>query len=111
LRWYGFGNRSFAEAKGGPPGGLSAPPFGGKQTGEYLQGEGKRMKVICAWCERLIRDGIEPASHGICPVCMETEIRNHGSKHGFPGQESLAKGSTNKSWLRIASEELMYLIY
>jgi hypothetical protein len=69
------------------------------------------MKVKCAWCGNLIRDGIEPTSHGICPVCLESELRNHGSKHGFPGQEALANGSTNKSCLRVASEELIYLIY
>lgn len=30
------------------------------------------MKVICAWCQRLLRDGpAEPVSHGICSTCME----------------------------------------
>ncbi|MEI8233812.1 MAG: hypothetical protein WCH57_03905 [Verrucomicrobiota bacterium] len=28
------------------------------------------MKLICAWCKKVIRDGPEePISHGICPEC------------------------------------------
>ena len=27
------------------------------------------MKVICAWCRDLIRDGDAPTSHGICEAC------------------------------------------
>jgi hypothetical protein len=28
------------------------------------------MKLICAWCKKVIRDGPEnPPSHGICPEC------------------------------------------
>lgn len=26
-------------------------------------------KLICAWCSRVLREGIEPASHGICISC------------------------------------------
>jgi hypothetical protein len=29
------------------------------------------MKVICAWCKKVMKDGTEPASHGICPPCRE----------------------------------------
>lgn len=36
------------------------------------------MKVICAWCRRLLKDGPEhPVSHGICPDCkreVEAEL-------------------------------------
>jgi hypothetical protein len=28
-----------------------------------------RHKKICAWCQRQLQDGIEPASHGICAEC------------------------------------------
>ena len=29
------------------------------------------LKVVCSWCVRLIRDGAEPVSHGICPDCSD----------------------------------------
>jgi len=28
-------------------------------------------KAICAWCDGLIRDGVLPVTHGICPACKE----------------------------------------
>lgn len=27
------------------------------------------IKVICAWCRVVLRDGNLPISHGICPTC------------------------------------------
>lgn len=27
------------------------------------------QKLICAWCDRVIRHGVLPASHGICVPC------------------------------------------
>jgi hypothetical protein len=27
------------------------------------------MKLICAWCKKILREGSEPTSHGICPEC------------------------------------------
>jgi len=29
------------------------------------------MRVICAWCGKLIREGDEPISHGICEECYQ----------------------------------------
>lgn len=26
---------------------------------------------VCAWCNRVLRDGPEPTSHGICAACNE----------------------------------------
>jgi hypothetical protein len=28
------------------------------------------MKVVCAWCTTVIRDGVAPISHGICAPCV-----------------------------------------
>lgn len=29
------------------------------------------MKVVCAWCKVVIKDGLSfPVSHGICPSCV-----------------------------------------
>ena len=30
-------------------------------------------KVVCGWCDRTLKDGSLPASHGICPRCMEEQ--------------------------------------
>ena len=27
------------------------------------------MKRVCAWCNGVMQDGIEPATHGICRPC------------------------------------------
>ena len=29
------------------------------------------MKVVCSWCTKVMRGGLEPVSHGICVVCIE----------------------------------------
>jgi hypothetical protein len=29
----------------------------------------KAAKVVCAWCNRVLKEGTEPISHGICPEC------------------------------------------
>ncbi len=31
------------------------------------------MRTVCAWCEKVLRDGPPPTSHGICKVC-ETKL-------------------------------------
>ena len=30
--------------------------------------------VICAWCRTVLNDGVGPASHGVCPVCLEQQL-------------------------------------
>ncbi len=37
------------------------------------------LKVICAWCQLLMSDGVEPASHGICEQCA-AELRARWAK-------------------------------
>jgi hypothetical protein len=27
------------------------------------------IKVVCSWCQLVMRDGALPISHGICPAC------------------------------------------
>lgn len=35
------------------------------------------MRVVCAWCERLLADGPGPVSHGICEGCAFVFERAH----------------------------------
>lgn len=36
------------------------------------------MKLICAWCKVVLRDGTEPASHGICTLCLPATLVDAG---------------------------------
>jgi hypothetical protein len=69
------------------------------------------MKVVCAWCGKLIRGESEPTSHGICPLCEEKEFQSFGFKPGCSDQEALGNSSTNNPSAREGSEELIYFIY
>lgn len=31
----------------------------------------RTTKCVCAWCKGVIRDGVEPVTHGICPRCLK----------------------------------------
>ena len=33
-----------------------------------------RAKVTCAWCQKVITEGTEPISHGLCRECYEREL-------------------------------------
>lgn len=46
---------------------------------ELLEVEPEPMRVVCAWCKRVIREGSEPVSHGICSSCAETLLGRPGS--------------------------------
>ena len=36
------------------------------------------LRVECAWCRRVLRDGPEPVSHGICPECRDKIYKDNG---------------------------------
>ncbi len=40
------------------------------------------IKLICAWCQRVLRHGVAPASHGICAACQQAVLTTleRGSK-------------------------------
>ena len=35
------------------------------------------VKKICAWCNRMMQNGTEPATHGICRPCGRKVMENH----------------------------------
>jgi len=37
----------------------------------------KAMKKICAWCNRVLQDGTEPATHGICHPCGKKVMESY----------------------------------
>lgn len=34
--------------------------------------QGGHMKIICAWCKRILKDGVGDVSHGICKECSRS---------------------------------------
>ena len=30
--------------------------------------------VVCAWCKAVLSPGSEPASHGVCPRCLQQHL-------------------------------------
>jgi predicted RNA-binding Zn-ribbon protein involved in translation (DUF1610 family) len=35
------------------------------------------VKKVCAWCNRVLQNGSEPATHGICESCGKKVIDRH----------------------------------
>lgn len=35
------------------------------------------MRVICAWCHIELQAGVEPISHGCCPLCAKIHFGYH----------------------------------
>jgi hypothetical protein len=31
----------------------------------------QNQQVVCAWCGKVIHEGNQPVSHGMCPECYE----------------------------------------
>ena len=34
------------------------------------------LRKVCAWCQKIIQEGVYPVTHGICLECQEKEVRN-----------------------------------
>jgi hypothetical protein len=58
------------------------------QTGEAAAFEERirgnsAPRQVCAWCHTIIREGEDPATHGICPACQEKEMRPYLDKPAY----------------------------
>jgi hypothetical protein len=49
-------------------------------------------RKICAWCKTEISLGEYPVTHGICPACVEKEMRRYLGGIGIPEEGSRGKG-------------------
>ena len=36
----------------------------------------RAQQRVCAWCNIVMREGTKPATHGMCPKCLEEQMRN-----------------------------------
>lgn len=52
------------------------------------------MKVVCAWCNKVITEGEGDVSHGICNDCLKIELQklneleNTDEKSKVPGMQT-----------------------
>jgi len=40
---------------------------------------------ICAWCNKVMREGTKPATHGMCPKCLEEQMHSLELQKRFNG--------------------------
>ena len=41
-------------------------------------------RLMCAWCDEVLREGKPPVSHGICEPCAERELYRFHLRHDPP---------------------------
>lgn len=54
-----------------------------------------RVPIVCSWCNRIMRYGIGPASHGICPRCIRAHFPEINK--GLAGRRVTKKASPKTS--------------
>jgi hypothetical protein len=43
---------------------------------------------ICAWCNTVMREGTKPATHGMCPKCLEEQMHSLEEQKSHSGSEA-----------------------
>ncbi len=51
-------------------------------------------RKICAWCHTVISEGGYPATHGICPACVDKEMERYLGGIGIHEEGSTGMGLT-----------------
>ena len=64
-----------------------------EQTGALtsIDNEGRTIEVqqrVCAWCNTVMREGTKPATHGMCPKCLEEHIQILEGQKSHSGSEA-----------------------
>ena len=47
----------------------------------------KAQQRICAWCDSVMREGTMPATHGMCPKCLEEQMHSLEGPKSHSGSE------------------------
>jgi len=69
------------------------------------------MKLVCAWCQKVIRDGPEePVSHGICPECARRTTHRLGAPLYSPDPGHFWTKHAMGSFLLIFLAGLLWLL-
>ena len=67
----------------------------------------ERIKKICAWCNLIMQDGSEPASHGICPQCGKKVMESYEKSSGFFGSWSIQTSPGCSTLIWTGEDELI----
>ncbi len=60
---------------------------------------------VCAWCNTVMREGTKPATHGMCPKCLEEQMHSLEEQEAASGSEvpvrqTFSQGAHPGSWER-----------
>ncbi len=53
--------------------------------------EKEERRVICSWCNRIIKEGVEPVTHGICPKCADVVMEEIDEEEGEDNEDQRKK--------------------
>ena len=56
-----------------------------KNEEAFIEGQAGSMQRICAWCNKVMREGTKPATHGMCPKCLEEQRRSLEAQKSHSG--------------------------
>ena len=60
----------------------------GQTEGSFsFHDEMNAQQRVCAWCNKVMREGTEPATHGMCPKCLEEQMRSLEEPNSHSGSE------------------------
>ena len=48
----------------------------------------KAQQRVCAWCNKVMREGTKPATHGMCPKCLEEQMHSMEEQKSHSGSEA-----------------------
>ena len=48
----------------------------------------KAQQRVCAWCNKVMREGTKPATHGMCPKCLEEQTHSLEEQKSHSGSEA-----------------------
>jgi len=74
---------------------------------ELLPAEEPALRVVCAWCKTTLREGVEPASHGICDSCKRSLSRLTVDVDGHERslEDALEDERWAEEWERFVSDD------
>jgi len=53
----------------------------------FFDDEMNAQQRVCAWCNIVMREGTKPATHGMCPNCLEEQMRSLEEQNSRSGSE------------------------
>jgi hypothetical protein len=96
----GQGMKEIFQSRINKPFPINLKKTGKSQTSQTLEGQTDRSasianedriirapQRICAWCNSVMREGTKPATHGMCPKCLEEQMHSPEGPEPHSGPE------------------------